>query len=88
MNVVPPQDAAAKVTVLYVAVHLNLRSVKLDGSQAIHGSYVTCCKKASKHVQRLLQNVELFCTFCINLVPRVLSEREPGNEVGCKTGLR
>ena len=88
MNVVPPQDAAAKVTVLYVAVHLNLRSVKLDGSQAIHGSYVTCCKKASKHVQSLLQNVELFCTFCINLVPRVLSEREPGNEVGCKTGLR
>ena len=27
VNVVPPQAAAAKVTVLYVAVHLNLRSV-------------------------------------------------------------
>ena len=79
MNVVPPQDAAAKVTVLYVAVHLNLRSVKLDRSQAIHGSYVTCCKKASKHVQSLLQNVELLCT--------TLREN-PGNEVGCKTGLR
>ena len=58
VNVVPPQAAAAKVTVLYVAVHLNLRSVKLDGSHAIHGSYVTCCKKESKHVQSLLQNVK------------------------------
>ena len=39
--------------------------------------YRVCCK-----------TWKLLCTFCINLVPRVLSEREPGNEVGCKTVLR
>ena len=39
--------------------------------------YRVCCK-----------TWKLLCTFCINLVPRVLSERELGNEVGCKTVLR
>ena len=73
---------------MQVASVLTSNWIKLDGSHAIRGSYVICCKKASKHVPSLLQNVELLCTFCMNLVPRVLWEREHGNEVGRKTGLR
>ena len=34
VDVVPPQPVAAKVTVLYVAVHLNLRSVLLSSVRA------------------------------------------------------
>ena len=36
-NVVPPQAATAKVTVLYVAVHLNIRSVARGGTPANFG---------------------------------------------------
>ena len=42
IDVIPPQPVAAKVTVLYVAVHLNLRSVMrlLDGPLRENGGRV------------------------------------------------
>ena len=49
VNVVPPQAAATKVTVLYVAVHLNLRSVFTFASVYINFH----CSSADKHDMRL-----------------------------------
>ena len=48
VNVVPPQAAAAKVTVLYVAVHLNLRSPMLAG-RTVYGQNFTCSSTCLFH---------------------------------------